>query len=83
MDAIIGHEGGGLSNSRRNWIAIALAIVLKKSGKHIALEDAAGYIGGYVILNDITAQDVQRREMKVRISATKGIDTFWPWDRGL
>ena len=52
---------------------------MKKSGKHFAPEEAADYIGGYVIFNDITARDIQRREMKsgaARLS--KGIDTFCP-----
>src|ERR1051325_2182458 len=33
---------------------LELAVVLKKAGKHFSAEEAAEYIGGYVIFNDIT-----------------------------
>jgi 2-keto-4-pentenoate hydratase/2-oxohepta-3-ene-1,7-dioic acid hydratase in catechol pathway len=58
---------------------LELAVVLKKSGKHFTEEEAADYIGGYVIFNDVTARDIQRREMKSGVfSFCKGIDTFCP-----
>lgn len=58
---------------------LELAVVLKKSGKHFSPEEAPAYIGGYVIFNDITARDIQRREMKSGVfSFCKGIDTFCP-----
>jgi 2-keto-4-pentenoate hydratase/2-oxohepta-3-ene-1,7-dioic acid hydratase in catechol pathway len=58
---------------------LELAVVLKKGGKHFTPEDARDYIGGYVIFNDITARDIQRREMKSGVfSFCKGIDTFCP-----
>jgi 2-keto-4-pentenoate hydratase/2-oxohepta-3-ene-1,7-dioic acid hydratase in catechol pathway len=58
---------------------LELAVVLKKSGKHFSAEQAREYIGGYVIFNDVTARDIQRREMKSGVfSFCKGIDTFCP-----
>ncbi len=58
---------------------LELAVVLKKSGKHFTEEQARDYIGGYVIFNDVTARDIQRREMKSGVfSFCKGIDTFCP-----
>jgi 2-keto-4-pentenoate hydratase/2-oxohepta-3-ene-1,7-dioic acid hydratase in catechol pathway len=58
---------------------LELAVVLKKSGKHFSPEEASDYIGGYVIFNDITARDIQRREMKSGVfSFCKAIDTFCP-----
>jgi 2-keto-4-pentenoate hydratase/2-oxohepta-3-ene-1,7-dioic acid hydratase in catechol pathway len=58
---------------------LELAVVLKKEGKHFSTEQARGYIGGYVIFNDVTARDIQRREMKSGVfSFCKGIDTFCP-----
>jgi 2-keto-4-pentenoate hydratase/2-oxohepta-3-ene-1,7-dioic acid hydratase in catechol pathway len=58
---------------------LELAVVLKKTGKHFTPEEAPSYIGGYVIFNDITARDIQRREMKSGVfSFCKGIDTFCP-----
>ncbi len=58
---------------------LELAVVIKKAGKHFSAAEAADYIGGYVIFNDITARDIQRREMKSGVfSFCKGIDTFCP-----
>jgi 2-keto-4-pentenoate hydratase/2-oxohepta-3-ene-1,7-dioic acid hydratase in catechol pathway len=58
---------------------LELAVVIKKSGKHFSAENARDYIGGYVIFNDVTARDIQRREMKSGVfSFCKGIDTFCP-----
>jgi 2-keto-4-pentenoate hydratase/2-oxohepta-3-ene-1,7-dioic acid hydratase in catechol pathway len=58
---------------------LELAVVLKKSGKHFTPEDASDYVGGYVIFNDLTARDIQRREMKSGVfSFCKGIDSFCP-----
>jgi len=58
---------------------LELAVVLAKAGKWFGAEEAADYIGGYVIFNDITARDIQRREMRSGVfSFCKGIDTFCP-----
>jgi 2-keto-4-pentenoate hydratase/2-oxohepta-3-ene-1,7-dioic acid hydratase in catechol pathway len=58
---------------------LELAVVLKKSGKDFGPEEAEDYIGGYVIFNDITARDIQRREMESGVfSFCKAIDTFCP-----
>jgi 2-keto-4-pentenoate hydratase/2-oxohepta-3-ene-1,7-dioic acid hydratase in catechol pathway len=58
---------------------LELAVVLKTSGKWFSPDDAADYIGGYVIFNDITARDIQRREMRSGVfSFCKAIDTFCP-----
>jgi 2-keto-4-pentenoate hydratase/2-oxohepta-3-ene-1,7-dioic acid hydratase in catechol pathway len=58
---------------------LELAVVLKKGGLHFAAEDAMDYVGGYVIFNDITARDIQRREMESGIfSYCKAINTFCP-----
>ena len=53
--------------------------MLKKAGKWFSPEEAADYIGGYVIFNDITARDIQRGEMRSGVfSFCKAIDTFCP-----
>jgi 2-keto-4-pentenoate hydratase/2-oxohepta-3-ene-1,7-dioic acid hydratase in catechol pathway len=58
---------------------LELAIVLKRAGKWFSPDGAADYIGGYVIFNDITARDIQRREMRSGVfSFCKAIDTFCP-----
>jgi 2-keto-4-pentenoate hydratase/2-oxohepta-3-ene-1,7-dioic acid hydratase in catechol pathway len=58
---------------------LELAVIIRKAGKWFGPEDAADYIGGYVIFNDITARDIQRREMRSGVfSYSKAIDTFCP-----
>jgi 2-keto-4-pentenoate hydratase/2-oxohepta-3-ene-1,7-dioic acid hydratase in catechol pathway len=58
---------------------LELAVVIAKPGKWFGPEEAEGYIGGYVIFNDITARDIQRREMRSGVfSFCKAIDTFCP-----
>jgi 2-keto-4-pentenoate hydratase/2-oxohepta-3-ene-1,7-dioic acid hydratase in catechol pathway len=58
---------------------LELAVVVRKPGKWFGPEEATDYIGGYVIFNDITARDIQRREMRSGVfSFCKGIDTFCP-----
>jgi 2-keto-4-pentenoate hydratase/2-oxohepta-3-ene-1,7-dioic acid hydratase in catechol pathway len=58
---------------------LELAVVVRKAGKWFGPDEAADYIGGYVIFNDITARDIQRREMRSGVfSFCKAIDTFCP-----
>lgn len=59
---------------------LELCVVIGKAGKHISEKDAESYIGGYVIFNDITARDIQRREMQSsNFVFSKSIDTFCPF----
>jgi 2-keto-4-pentenoate hydratase/2-oxohepta-3-ene-1,7-dioic acid hydratase in catechol pathway len=82
VDAIIGHEEPVIYPQHLTQeldYELELAVVVKKAGKHFTAEQAKDYIGGYVIFNDITARDIQRREMKSGVfSFCKGIDTFCP-----
>ncbi|MFZ0803648.1 MAG: fumarylacetoacetate hydrolase family protein [Terriglobales bacterium] len=82
VDAIIGHEEKVIYPEHLTQeldYELELAVVLKSGGKHFTPEEAASHIGGYVIFNDITARDIQRREMKSGVfSFCKGIDTFCP-----
>jgi 2-keto-4-pentenoate hydratase/2-oxohepta-3-ene-1,7-dioic acid hydratase in catechol pathway len=58
---------------------LELAVVIARAGKWFGPDEAAGYVGGYVIFNDITARDIQRREMRSGVfSFCKAIDTFCP-----
>ncbi|HKH31238.1 MAG TPA: fumarylacetoacetate hydrolase family protein [Gaiellaceae bacterium] len=58
---------------------LELAVVISKPGKWFSPEEAMDYVGGYVIFNDITARDIQRREMRSGVfSFCKAIDTFCP-----
>jgi len=81
-DAIIGHDEAVIYPEHLTQeldYELELAVVLKKGGKHFTPEEAPEHIGGYVIFNDVTARDIQRREMKSGVfSFCKGIDTFCP-----
>jgi 2-keto-4-pentenoate hydratase/2-oxohepta-3-ene-1,7-dioic acid hydratase in catechol pathway len=58
---------------------LELAIVMARGGKHFDAHEAERYVGGYLIFNDITARDIQRREMRSGVfSFCKAIDTFCP-----
>jgi 2-keto-4-pentenoate hydratase/2-oxohepta-3-ene-1,7-dioic acid hydratase in catechol pathway len=82
VDAIVGHEEPVIYPEHLTQeldYELELAVVLKKAGKHFSPEEAGSYVGGYVIFNDVTARDIQRREMKSGVfSFCKGIDTFCP-----
>jgi len=58
---------------------LELAVVIGRAGAHFDAAEAASYIAGYTIFNDITARDIQRREMRSGVfSFCKAIDTFCP-----
>ena len=58
---------------------LELAVVVAKAGRWFTPEEADEYIGGYLIFNDITARDIQRKEMESGIfSFCKAIDSFCP-----
>jgi 2-keto-4-pentenoate hydratase/2-oxohepta-3-ene-1,7-dioic acid hydratase in catechol pathway len=58
---------------------LELAVVIGRAGTWFGPEEAADYVGGYVIFNDVTARDIQRRELRSGVfSFCKAIDTFCP-----
>ncbi|MBI5967617.1 MAG: fumarylacetoacetate hydrolase family protein [Deltaproteobacteria bacterium] len=58
---------------------IELAIVIGKKGKDIPKEKAFEHIAGYTIFNDLSARDLQAREMKMRLLLLgKSLDALAP-----
>jgi fumarylacetoacetate (FAA) hydrolase len=53
---------------------LELAVVIGREGRDIPVAEADDYILGFTILNDWSARDVQRREMKVGLGPAKGKD---------
>ena len=53
---------------------LELAAVIGKPGKNIHKSQAKNHIFGLTILNDISARDIQKKEMKVRLGPSKGKD---------
>jgi len=59
---------------------LEFCMVIGKAAKHLSVEEAASVIGGYLIFNDITARDIQRREMQSKnFVFSKSIDSFCPF----
>lgn len=53
-----------------------LAVVISKEAKHIKPSNALDYVLGYTCLNDVTARDLQSKD--VQFTRAKGFDTFAP-----
>jgi fumarylacetoacetate (FAA) hydrolase len=61
---------------------LEVACVIGKIGINIPVEEAEGYIFGYMIFNDWSARDIQRRETKVGLGPAKAKDfasSLGPW----
>lgn len=54
-----------------------LAVVVGKKCRHITVEEAEDYILGYTCFNDVTARDLQKKD--VQYTRAKGFDTFAPF----
>jgi 2-keto-4-pentenoate hydratase/2-oxohepta-3-ene-1,7-dioic acid hydratase in catechol pathway len=82
VDAIIGPDDDIVypeSLTKELDYELELAVIIGKSGKWFTPEEANDYIAGFMVFNDITARDIQRREMKSGVfSFSKGIETFCP-----
>lgn len=58
------------------------AIVICKYGRNIKAEEADEYIGGLMIMNDMSARTLQMEEMKLNLGPAKGKDfstVIGPW----
>ena len=58
------------------------AIVICKHGRNISAEEADEYIGGLMIMNDLSARRLQAEEMLLNLGPAKGKDfatTIGPW----
>jgi len=61
---------------------LEVAAIIGKRGRNIPENDADTYIAGYTIMNDWSARDIQREEMKVGLGPAKGKDfatSLGPW----
>jgi len=59
---------------------VELAVVIGKGGKRIPRHQAMEHVAGYTILNDVTARDMQTRDMAASHPwfLSKSFDTFGP-----
>jgi fumarylacetoacetate (FAA) hydrolase len=61
---------------------LEMACVIGREGSDIAAEDAVPYIAGYMVMNDWSARDLQRKEMVLNLGPAKGKDfatSLGPW----
>ncbi|MEV6493189.1 fumarylacetoacetate hydrolase family protein [Actinoplanes sp. NPDC051633] len=61
---------------------LEVAVVVGRDGASLSPEQAGDHVFGYTVLNDWSARDLQRREMKVSLGPAKGKDfasTLGPW----
>jgi fumarylacetoacetate (FAA) hydrolase len=61
---------------------LEVAIVIAKHGRNIRAEEADEYIGGLMIMNDLSARRLQMEEMLLNLGPAKGKDfatTIGPW----
>lgn len=61
---------------------LELACIVGMAGIDIEEDQAAGYIGGYAVMNDWSARDIQAREGSVGLGPAKGKDfgtSVGPW----
>ena len=61
---------------------LEIGAVIGRGGRDLAAGDAEDHIAGYCVLNDWSARDLQRREMKVGLGPAKGKDFatgLGPW----
>ncbi|MGM0846122.1 MAG: fumarylacetoacetate hydrolase family protein [Bacillota bacterium] len=70
-------DGEGIQRPANcSWLdyELEIACVIGKEGRNISKENADEYIFGYCIMNDWSARDLQREEMKVGLGPAKGKD---------
>ena len=76
---VIGHEDSIIypshMSSRVDYEG-ELAVVIGKTARGIAANESADYILGYTCMNDVTARDLQSRD--IQFTRAKGFDTFAP-----
>ena len=78
LTSIVGHLDTIIYPDSSNQVDYEgeLGIVISKEAKNVNEKDAAEFIGGYTVLNDVTARDLQRKD--TQWTRAKSFDTFCP-----
>lgn len=53
---------------------LELGVVIGRDGKNVKAKDIKKHIFGFTILNDVSARDIQKKEMSIRLGPAKGKD---------
>lgn len=62
--------------ARRVDYEAELAVVIGRTARHVPVEEALGYVFGYTCGNDVTARDLQKKD--IQWARAKSFDTFCP-----
>jgi 2-keto-4-pentenoate hydratase/2-oxohepta-3-ene-1,7-dioic acid hydratase in catechol pathway len=76
--SVIGHSDNIIYPDCSNQVDYEgeLGIIISKEAKNVKEKDTAEFIGGYTVLNDVTARDLQRKD--IQWTRAKSFDTFCP-----
>lgn len=82
--ALVGHEAPVFApaGSVELDYELELGVVIGHGGRDISVERAWEHVFGFTIINDLSARDLQRREMSVGLGPSKGKDfatAVGPW----
>ena len=77
-NSLVGPEGDIVPPAQANAVDYEgeLAVVIGRRAKDVAAEDALSYVAGAMVMNDVTARDIQHATSQW--TAGKAIDTFAP-----
>lgn len=64
------------ADSQRVEHEAELGVVIGRRARHVSAEQALDYVFGYTCVSDVTARDIQRKD--VQFTRGKGYDTFCP-----
>jgi len=80
--ALIGNNGVVIipKASKRVDYEVELAVIMKEGCWKVSKEEALNYVLGFTVFNDVTARDIQAKEMKEGMpwDIAKGFNTFAP-----
>lgn len=71
-----GNKPIAIPTGRRVWAEVELALVIGQTAHKVSIDKADGYIFGYTVANDVTAENEAGRDW--HLAASKGLNTFCP-----
>ena len=83
-NALVGHDAAVFAPAGCQELdyELELGVVIGRGGRDIPADRAWEHVAGFTILNDLSARDLQRREMAVGLGPAKGKDfatAVGPW----
>ena len=83
-NALVGHEAAVCAPAGCAELdyELELGVVIGRGGRDIAPERAWEHVAGFTIVNDLSARDLQRKEMSIGLGPAKGKDfatAVGPW----